>query len=187
MKKVSVILCLFASVALSAQTTWTADPAHSNINFSISHLMISEITGNFGEFEIEATTADDAFTEPAFTVSIATKSIDTGVGRRDDHLRSDDFFAAETHPAMTFKSTSVENTGENTFRLKGDLTLHGITKAVSLDGSLNGIITDKRSQKLKAGIKISGSINRKDFEVGMKDFPIGEEVAIVINMEMAQQ
>lgn len=187
MKNPAIVICLIFSVSVYTQTTWKADPAHSNINFSVSHLMISEITGNFGEFEIEAVTANDSFAEPSFNVSISTKSINTGVERRDDHLRSDDFFAAETHPEMTFKTTSVEKNGEQTFTLNGDLTLHGITKAISLEGKLNGIITDKRSQKLKAGLKITGSINRKDYEVGMKDFPIGEEVSIVINMEMAQQ
>jgi polyisoprenoid-binding protein YceI len=166
--------------------TWKADPAHSNINFSISHLAISEITGNFGEFNISAT-ADESFSEPSFTVSIATKSIDTGVTRRDDHLRSDDFFAVETHPEMAFKSTSYAKTGDNTFKLVGDLSLHGITKPVTLEGTLNGIITDEKGQKLKAGLQLTGSINRKDFEVGMKDFPIGEEVEMVINLEMAQQ
>jgi len=187
MKRLTFILCFLSFAASSAQTTWKADPAHSNINFAISHLMISEITGNFGEFDIEATTEDDAFTSPSFNVKISTKSINTGVERRDEHLRSDDFFAVETHPEMTFKTTSVEKAGDNTFKLNGELTLHGITKAVSLEGKLNGIITDQRSQKLKAGLKIAGSINRKDFEVGMKDFPIGDEVIIVINMEMAQQ
>ncbi|MCW5517027.1 YceI family protein [Muriicola sp. Z0-33] len=187
MKNLAIIVCLIFCVSVYAQTTWKVDPAHSNINFSVSHLMISEITGNFGEFDITAVTSDDSFATPIFDVKISTKSINTGVERRDDHLRSDDFFAAETHPEMTFKTTSNEKIGEKTFRINGELTLHGITKTVSLDGKLNGIITDRRSQKLKAGLKITGSINRKDFEVGMKDFPIGEEVNIVINMEMAQQ
>ena len=187
MKKLSVILCLISFAAISAQTTWKADPAHSNINFSVSHLMISEITGKFGEFDIVATTADDSFSQPSFTVSIPIKSINTGVDRRDDHLKSDDFFAVESHPEMTFTSTAVEKTGENTFKINGDLSLHGITKSVSLEGKLNGIITDERSQKLKAGLKISGTINRQDFEVGMDSPTIGDEVVIVINMEMAQQ
>ncbi len=186
MKKLSFILCLLLTVSLTAQMTWKADPAHSNINFSISHLAISEITGTFGEFEITAK-ANETFSEPVFTVSIATKSIDTGISKRDDHLRSDDFFAVETHPEMTFKSTSFAKTEDKAFKLVGDLSLHGTTKPVTLEGKLNGIITDQKSQKLKAGLQLTGSINRKDFEVGMKDFPIGEKVVMVINLEMAQQ
>lgn len=186
MKKLSFILCLIFVVNITAQEIWKVDKAHSNINFSIGHYMISEITGDFGEFEIDVT-ADVAFNDPTFMVSIATKSINTGVTRRDDHLRSDDFFAAETHPEMTFKSTTFEKTGDKTFSLIGDLTLHGITKLVTLEGSLNGIITDKRSEKLKAGLKLTGTINRKDFDIGPKPFPISDEVNMVINLEMAQQ
>ena len=181
------MLCLIACAVINAQTTWKVDPAHSNINFSVSHLMISEVTGNFGEFDIVAITSDDTFATPIFDVKISTKSINTGIARRDEHLRSDDFFAVATYPEMTFKTTSNEKTGEKTFKITGDFSLHGITKSVSLEGKLNGIITDQRSQKLKAGLKITGSINRKDFEVGMESQSVGEEVFIVINMEMAQQ
>jgi polyisoprenoid-binding protein YceI len=86
-----------------------------------------------------------------------------------------------------FKTTSYEKTGENTFKLTGDLTMHGVTKPVTLDGKLNGIITDERSQKLKAGLKLTGTVQRADFNVGGSGMPIGDEVAITINTEMAQQ
>jgi polyisoprenoid-binding protein YceI len=120
-------------------------------------------------------------------VSISTNSIDTGNTRRDDHLRSEDFFEVAAYPNMTFKSTAYEKTGDKTFNLKGDLSIHGVTKPVDLEGKLNGIITDERSQKLKAGLKLTGTINRKDFGVGTKEFPIGDEVELRINLEMAQQ
>lgn len=93
----------------------------------------------------------------------------------------------ETYPTITFKSTSIEKTGENTFRINGDLSMHGVTKPVTLDGKLNGIITDQRSQKLKAGLKITGLLKRSDFNIGGSVAPIGDEVAITINTEMAQQ
>ncbi len=186
MKKCFLSLALLVSCYLSAQMEWKADPAHSNVNFAISHLMISEVTGNFTEFDISAT-ADATFKDPTFKVSIPTASINTGNTRRDDHLKSEDFFAVEAHPALTFASTSFEKSGEKDFKLTGDLTLHGVTKPVTLEGRLNGIITDERSQKLKAGLKLMGTINRKDFGVGTKDFPIGDEVEMVINLEMAQQ
>src|SRR5690606_19889241 len=138
------------------------------------------------EFDIEAT-ADESFADPDFTVTIQTASIDTGNTRRDDHLRSADFFEAEAYPTITFKTTSVEKSGDNTFDLKGDLTMHGVTKPVTLEGKLNGIITDERSQKLKAGLKFTGTVNRSDFNIGGSAAPIGDEVTITINTEMAQQ
>ncbi|PHQ59506.1 MAG: polyisoprenoid-binding protein [Maribacter sp.] len=186
MKKSFFVVFLISCSTLMAQSTWKADAAHSNINFSISHLVISEVTGNFGTFDIEAVT-NDAFDSPSFTVSIETASINTNNERRDGHLKSDDFFAAETHPTMTFKSSSYTKTGDNTFLLDGNFTIRGNTKPIQLKGKLNGIITDQRSKKLKAGLKLTGTIKRKDFEVGGENPALGDDVEITINIEMAQQ
>ncbi|MCK0130100.1 YceI family protein [Flavobacteriaceae bacterium F08102] len=187
MKNIFLLICLSSTMTIFAQTTWKSDNAHSNINFSISHLKISEVTGDFGKFDIEAK-SNDRFDEPTFTVSIETSSINTGNAGRDKHLRSDDFFAAETHPTISFTSSAYEKTGENTFIVKGDLTMRGVTNPVSFKGKLNGIITDQRSKKLKAGLKLTSVINRTAFDVGtVKPFPVGEEVEIVINLEMRQQ
>jgi polyisoprenoid-binding protein YceI len=186
MKKLVFSLIMATGMVASAQSTWKSDNAHTNMNFAISHLVISEVTGNFNEFDIEAM-ADEEFSNPDFNVTIQAASIDTDNERRDNHLKSEDFFEVEKYPTITFKTTSFEKTGENTFKLTGDLTMHGVTKPVTLDGKLNGIITDQRSQKLKAGLKLTGSLQRADFNVGGSSFPIGEEVAITINTEMAQQ
>jgi polyisoprenoid-binding protein YceI len=186
MKKVSLIFAFIACATLSAQSTWKADNAHSKVGFAITHLMIAEVEGHFGEFDITAT-ADDAFSKPDFTVDIKTASIDTDNDRRNEHLRSADFFDAETHPAIAFKTTSFEKTGEKTFKLIGNLTMHGVTKPVTLEGKLNGIITDQRSKKLKAGLKLTGTVNRLEFGVGGDTPTLGDEVEMTINMEMAQQ
>ncbi len=186
MRKSILILFLVATATLSAQGTWKADKAHSSINFGITHLLISEVQGKFTDFDIEAT-ANDAFDSPSFKVSIQTTSIDTDNTRRDDDLRSERFFEVATYPTMTFTTTSYEKTGDNTFVLTGDLNVHGITKPVKLAGKLNGIITDQRSQKLKAGIKLTGTLNRQDFNVGADRAPVGDEVEMTINLEMAQQ
>jgi len=186
MKKAIVLVALFVGTVVSAQTTWKADNAHSKIGFAISHLMISEVEGRFGEFDITAT-ADDAFSEPSFDVEINTASIDTDNERRDGHLKSDDFFAAETHPTITFKTTGFEKTGEKTFKLTGDLTMQGVTKPVILEGKLNGVITDQRSKKLKAGLKLTGTVNRLEFGVGGDTPTLGDDVEMTINLEMAQQ
>lgn len=181
----SLIALVFCSV-LTAQSTWKADNSHSSVGFDVTHLMISEVEGNFGEFEITAT-ADDTFMNPSFDVSINTASVDTDNERRDGHLKSADFFEVEAHPTMTFKTTSVEKTGDNTFKMTGDLTMHGVTKPVTLDGKVNGVITDQRSQKLKAGLKLTGTLNRIDFGVGEESAAIGNDIDLTINLEMAQQ
>lgn len=186
MRKSILMLSVIACSTLTAQSTWKADNAHSRVGFGITHLMISEVEGHFGEFEIAAT-ADEAFGDPEFTVDIKTASIDTDNDRRNEHLRSEDFFAAEKHPSITFKSTSFEKTGDKTFKLNGDLTMHGVTKSVTLDGKLNGIITDQRSQKLKAGLKLTGMVDRLAFGVGSETPTLGDEVEMTINLEMAQQ
>ena len=186
MKKTILMFSFIACATLTAQSTWKADTAHSNVGFAITHLMISEVEGHFSEFDIQAT-ADDEFSNPDFTVDIKTASIDTDNDRRNEHLRSGDFFDAEAHPSLIFKTTSFEKTGEKTFKLTGDLTLHGVTKSVTLDGKLNGIITDQRSQKLKAGLKLTGTLDRLAFGVGGETPTLGDEVEMTINLEMAQQ
>jgi polyisoprenoid-binding protein YceI len=175
-----------SQTTISTQSTWRADIAHSKVGFAITHLMISEVEGHFSEFDITAT-ADDAFSEPSFTVELKASSIDTDNDLRDEHLRSADFFDAEAHPIITFKTTAFEKTGEKMFKLAGDLTMHGVTKPVTLEGKLNGVITDQRSNKLKAGLKLIGTIDRLAYKVGGGTPTLGDEVKMTINLEMAQQ
>ncbi|WP_318312267.1 YceI family protein [Flagellimonas crocea] len=186
MKKVFFILFFSTALMVSAQSTWKSDGAHSKVGFSITHLMISEVEGHFGEFDITAT-ASDTFDDAEFSADIKTSSIDTDNDRRDEHLRSADFFDAEKYPSITFKSTGFEKTGDKTFVLNGDLTMHGVTKPVTLEGKVNGIITDQRSQKLKAGLKLTGTVDRLEFGVGGDTPTLGDDIEITINLEMAQQ
>ena len=186
MKKTIFAIALLTGLVTTAQSTWKADGAHSKVGFAITHLMISEVEGHFGGFDITAM-ANDAFENAEFTVEIQTASIDTDNERRDGHLKSADFFDAEKFPTISFKSTGYEKTGDKTFVLTGDLTMHGVTKPVTLEGKVNGIITDQRSNKLKAGLKLTGTVNRLDFGVGGDTPTLGDEVEMTINLEMAQQ
>lgn len=186
MKKTIFALTFLTCLVASAQSTWKADGAHTKVSFTITHLMISEVEGRFSDFDIKAT-ATDTFDEAEFMVDIKTTSVDTVIERRDNHLRSADFFDAEKFPSITFKSTGFEKTGDKTFKLTGDLTMHGVTKPVTLDGKVNGIITDQRSQKLKAGLKLTGTVNRLDFGVGGETPTLGDDVELTINIELAQQ
>ena len=186
MKKVSIVALFLFGVLASAQSTWKVDKAHSRISFDITHLMISEVTGNFKEFEITAM-ADDTFGNASFEVEINAGSFNTDNERRDNHLRSADFFEVEKFPTLRFVSTAYEQTGEKTFKLTGDLTIHGVTKSITFDGKINGVITNNRTQKLKAGLKLTGVFNRLDFMVGTESPSIGNDVSFTVNLEMAQQ
>ncbi len=186
MKKTLFAIALLTGLVVSAQSTWKSDKSHSKIGFSITHLMISEVEGSFGDFDITAT-ASDTFENAEFSVEIQTASIDTDNERRDGHLKSADFFDAEKFPAISFKSTGYEKTGDKTFTLTGDLTMHGVTKPITLEGKVNGIITDQRSNKLKAGLKLTGTVNRLEFGVGGDTPTLGDDVEMTINLEMAQQ
>lgn len=175
---------VLVTLTLNAQSTWKLDLGHSSINFAVSHLVISETTGSFDQFDITATTGDN-FNNPKFDVTIQTASINTKNTRRDDHLKADDFFGAEKHPNITFKSSSFEKTGEKTFALKGNLTIKGITKEVSFTGKLNGILKNDHGEK--AGLKLTTTIDRTVFNVGKPgSASIGEEVEVTINLEMAK-
>lgn len=181
------ILILFTSVTtfVSAQSTWKVDAGHSSINFAVSHLLISEATGTFDKFDITAVTGDE-FSDPKFDVAIETASINTKNERRDGHLKSDDFFGVEKHPIITFKSESYKKTGEKTFTVNGNITIKGVTKQVSFDGKLNGILKNNRGEK--AGLKLTTTIDRTNFNVGSSGgATIGEEVEVTINIEMNKQ
>ncbi|MDG1729420.1 MAG: YceI family protein [Algibacter sp.] len=184
MKKLILAIFILSISYASAQSTWKVDAGHSSINFAVSHLVISETTGSFDTFDITAVT-EEGFTNPTFDVSINTSSINTKNDRRDNHLRADDFFGAEKHPNITFKSTSIEQTGEKTFLVKGNITIKGVTKEISFNGKLNGILKNDRGEK--AGLKLTTTIKRTDFNVGKPGGSVGEEVEVTINLEMKKQ
>lgn len=142
-------------------TKWTVDPTHSEINFKVKHLMITNVTGSFGKFEINATTEGEDFTKSKIEFSAETDSVSTGNADRDNHLRSADFFDAANHPKIQFKATGYKKGGD-TDELTGDLTIRNITKSITLQVENSGIAKDPWGN-LKAGFSISGKLNRKDF------------------------
>lgn len=143
-------------------TNWKIDPTHSEIQFKVKHLMITTVTGNFNEFDATAVTEGDDFSSVSsvdFTASI--DSISTNNSQRDEHLRSADFFDASQYPALTFKSSRVEASGDD-FTVIGDLTIKDTTKPVTLKAEFGGIVVDPYGQT-KAGFTVSGKISRKEF------------------------
>ncbi|SEB01562.1 YceI family protein [Pedobacter hartonius] len=144
-----------------ATTKWTLDPAHSELQFKVKHLMITTVTGSFNDFTAELTTDSEDFEHAAVTFKAGVDSVDTGNGDRDGHLKSGDFFNADEFPSITFESTSFKKEGGD-YKLAGNLTIKDITKPVTLDVKFGGTVTDLYGQN-KAGFSISGKFNRTDF------------------------
>lgn len=194
MKTLQIFLLLVLGLAVStnAQTTWTFDKAHSTIGFEVTHLVISSVDGKFRTFDGTITTKGESFegAQVNFTADVA--SITTENEKRDTHLRSDDFFNAEKYPKLTFKGTSMKKAGKNKFKLTGDLTMRDKTKRVVLDVVYNGTVKDPWGNT-KAGFRISGEINRFDFDLKWNNVMeaggavVSKEVRFNINVELQKQ
>ena len=144
--------------------TWAADTAHSTLGFSVKHLGIATVRGSFGEFEGKLELGDDLSTAK-ISGSAKAASIDTAEPQRDAHLQSADFFDAETYPELTFESTGVRAIDDDTFEIVGDLTMHGVTKPITLKAEIQGAETDPWGNE-RVGLEITGQLNRSEW--GMK-------------------
>jgi polyisoprenoid-binding protein YceI len=142
--------------------TWTLDPVHSDVSFTVRHLMVSKARGKFTRFEGELVTADNPL-ESSVNATIELDSIDTGDANRDAHLRSADFFDTANHQTMTYRSTGVRPAGDG-FVVDGELTLHGVTKQVPLQLELNGFLPES-PMGTRTGFSAKGEISRKDFGI----------------------
>ena len=166
MKK-SIISALALLLSLSAfAQKWTVDKAHSKLGFTVTHLMISEVDGNFKKFDATITSSKDDFSDGVFELTADVTSINTDMEFRDKDLRSAAYFDVEKFPTLTFKSTSITKGEGKNYKLMGNLTMKGVTKPITLDLVLNGIGKNMRTQKPIAGFKITGTIKRTDFGVG---------------------
>jgi polyisoprenoid-binding protein YceI len=185
-------LLAVCAVNLSAQTTWKIDIAHSKVMFNVSHMVIAEVTGRFNEFDATLVQNGNDLTGSKLNANIKVSSINTDNEGRDKHLRSADFFDAEKYPEMTFVSKSFEKVKDNSYKITGDLTMHGVTKTVVLDTKFNGQINDPWGNT-KAGFKATSEINRKDFGLAWNKvletggLMVGENIGIVINAEMNKE
>ena len=164
-----------------ANVKWSIDPMHSEILFKVKHLMITTVTGYFRTFTVKAETTTNDFDSPeniSFTAEV--ESIDTNNAQRDAHLKSADFFAADTYPQIHFKGRNyTANVDEAT--LQGDLTIRGVTKPVTLQVEYGGMVTDPYGQT-KAGFTINGKISRKDF--GLTWNAVTEAGSVVVSDEI---
>lgn len=173
------------------KTKWVIDPAHSEIQFKVKHLVISNVTGSFDKFDAIVIANGNDFTDASIDFKADVNSINTNQTDRDKHLKSPDFFDAANHPELSFKSKSLKKKGENGFILTGDLTIRGITKQVDLDGAFGGIIKDPYGNT-KAGFELNGKIHRKEFgltwnavtEAG--GMVVSDEIKLMMNVELAK-
>lgn len=193
MKKTGItLLALILSAGLWAQTTkWNFDNAHTSIEFAIDHMVISEVTGKFSDFSGTVMSNGDAFEKARIDFNIDVASINTENTDRDDHLRGPDFFDAGKYPEITFKSTDFKKLSDKKYLLSGDLSMHGVTKKVDLEVSFGGIMTDPWGNT-KAGFKLTGKINRKDFGLTWNKtleaggLLVGEEVSITARVQLVK-
>lgn len=174
-------------------TTWAIDSAHSNVEFSVKHMMISTVKGMFQQ--VEGTIQWDSQNVESASVNarIESSSITTFNDMRDNHLRTNDFFNAEQWPDVTFRSTRVEPTGDGTFKVYGDLTLRDVTRPVVLDTELEGIMEKDAFGKRRAAFTATTEISRKEFGVNWNGaiegggVVVGDKVKITLNIAAVQE
>jgi polyisoprenoid-binding protein YceI len=175
-----------------ATTIWNLDPAHSEIGFKVRHMMITNVSGSFSSFQVSATTEDEDFTKSSISFSADISSIHTGNDQRDGHLKSPDFFDAETFPKLSFVSTSFEKKNGEEYILKGDLTIKGITKHIELGVEFGGIGKDPWGNQ-KAGFSLQGKINRTDFGLSWNaaletgGVMVSEEIKLQAEIQLVKQ
>jgi polyisoprenoid-binding protein YceI len=171
-----------------ATTQWDFDLSHSSVNFHVRHLMVSKVHGRFTKWSGSLALDEQDLTKSQIDVSIDAASIDTREDKRDEHLRSADFLDVASFPAITFKSTQIEREGEDTYRVLGDLTIHGVTRPVALEVEGGARVTDPWGGT-RTGFSAKTSISRKEFgltwnvalEAG--GFLVGDKLDITLEIE----
>lgn len=191
---ISLVTTLLLALPLSAlASTWSLDQDHSAAQFKVRHLMISDVRGNFENISATLHLDEKDITKSRVEVSIDVASINTGVNKRDDHLRSPDFFDVKKFPAMTFVSTRVEKTGPGKLTVTGNLTIKGVTRPVVL--RVDGLTPEVRDPwgQIRRGASATTTINRRDFGITWNKsmdnggVVVGEEVAIQLEVEFVRK
>ena len=176
------------SSALAQSSNWTIDPNHSSINFEIRHLGVSNVHGSIGGIKGTVVYDEKDITKSSVEATADTNTVSTNVEARDKHLKSPDFFEVEKFPTLSFKSASLSNAGGK-LTLTGDLTLHGVTKSVTLDVDGPAPPQTDKNGKTRSGFSATGKLKRSDFNFGSK-FPsamIGDDVKFSIDVEIDKQ
>lgn len=163
---------------------WKIDPTHSEVEFKIRHLMITNVTGYFGKYDATVESSNDDFTDAKINFEADVTSISTKNEQRDQHLQAEDFFHAAQYPKITFVSTGVTKVDSDEYKVAGNLTIRGISKPVELTVEFSGIVKDPYGQT-KAGFEIKGKINRKDY--GLTYDAVTETGGVLLSDEVKLQ
>jgi polyisoprenoid-binding protein YceI len=185
---VAGILALAAPLALAQTSTWINDPNHSEVDFTITHLAISNVHGRFGHIAATLNYNEADISKSTVNATIDVAGVSTGEEARNNHLKSPDFFDVATYPSATFTSTSVSKSGD-TLTINGNLTLHGVTKPVTLTAEGPRGPAAGMDKKQHAGFSATTTIKRSDFGIG-PEFPaaaVGDDVKINIELDVAKQ
>jgi polyisoprenoid-binding protein YceI len=168
--------------------TWKIDHSHARLGFAISHMMVSEVEGSFKILEATISAPGEDFTGASVYLTADVRSVDTENKDRDEHLKKPDFFDAEKYPVIAFKSSSITKTANDAYEVKGDLTMHGITKPVVLQATAKTGFNPMLKKQI-AGFKITGTVKRSDFKIS-PDTPsamLGDDVQVVANAEFTRE
>ncbi|UCD63669.1 MAG: polyisoprenoid-binding protein [Candidatus Zixiibacteriota bacterium] len=187
MAVVGAVLVAFAGTSQAAR--WELDKAHSSVGFTVRHLVIAKVNGSFGDFTADIEFDKDNLEQGSVKMTVQVASVDTDDEKRDEHLRSPDFFDAATYPTMVFTSKKVHDVSGDEFKITGDLTIRDVTKEVTFDVEFNGVIDDPWGNT-KAAFTATTAINRQDFNVKWNKtldaggVLVGDEVKITIELEL---
>jgi polyisoprenoid-binding protein YceI len=177
---------------MSTLTKWSLDPTHSEIQFKVKHLMISTVTGSFNKFNGTVETDGEDFTSANIEFAADIDSISTNNEQRDAHLKNGDFFDAQNHPQLTFKSEKLERIDDENFKVYGTLNMRGVTNKVVLNAEFGGITADPWGNT-RAGFSLTGKINRQDYGISFGAVTetggllLGDEVKLFSNVELVKQ
>ena len=190
MKKLLFAVILFLQASAFAQTTtWKNDKMHSKLTFTVTHLLVSDVDGLFKNFDVTITTTKADFSDAVFDLSAEAASINTEVEMRDNDLKSANFFDVANYPKITFKSTAIKPNGQSKYKLTGNLTMHGVTKLVTMDLWYRGTTENPMSKKKDAGFKLTGTLKRSDFNIASKtpSAIVSDEVEIKADGEFIKE
>lgn len=149
------------------QTIWKNDKEHSRLGFTVTHMMINDIVGQFNNFDLTVTASKADFSDASFELSAEINSVFTSSEGRDEDLRGPDFFDAEKYPTLNFKSTAIKESTKNNYKVAGNLSMHGFTKEIIVDFIYRGTMLNPNSKKITSGFQVLATLKRSDFKVGL--------------------
>ena len=192
MKKLLFAFALATAANGSQAQSWNLDKSHTSLSFSVEHMVVSETEGTFKNFNVDVQSSKPDFTDAQISFEAEVGSINTENEMRDNHLKSDDFFNAEKFPKISFKSSSLKKISDKKYVLEGDLSIRDVTKKVKLDVTYGGTIKDPYGMT-RAGFRVSGSINRFDYNLKWSNkldnggLMVGENVNLDIKLEITRK